>query len=139
MLKVTIQKLGGVAILRCQGRIVRRQETTILCAAVQQNGRDVILDLSKVDAIDAGGLGALVSLRAAGIYLKLMDPTAQVREILRVTKLDSIFEICESESIDVMFTKRGNGPVWSHIPRRPNRELFLVGFGAGRVSGVDAL
>lgn len=101
MLKVTIQKLNGVAILFCQGRIVRGPETAILCAAAQEHGRDVILDLGRVDAIDAGGLGALVSLHAAGICLKLMHPTAQVREILRLTKLDSIFEICESESICV--------------------------------------
>ncbi len=105
MLKVTVQKLGDVAILHCQGRIVRGQETAILCAAVQQHGRDVILDLRKVDAIDVGGIGVLVSLQAAGIYLKLMDPTAQVRRILRLTKLDSVFEICESESIDEMLGK----------------------------------
>jgi anti-anti-sigma factor len=59
----------------------------------------VILDLRKVDAIDAAGIGVLVSLQAAGIYLRLMAPSEQVREILRLTKLDSIFEICESESI----------------------------------------
>ncbi len=105
MLKVTVQKLGDVAILHCQERIVRGQETAILCAAVQQHGRDVILDLRKVDAIDVGGIGVLVSLQAAGIYLKLMDPTAQVRRILRLTKLDSVFEICESESIDEMLGK----------------------------------
>jgi anti-anti-sigma factor len=96
MLTVTVQKLGDVAILLCQGRIVCGRETSILCAAVEQNGRDVILDLRKVDVIDAGGLGALVSLRAAGICLKLMKPTAYVRRIFSLTKLDSIFEICES-------------------------------------------
>jgi anti-anti-sigma factor len=100
VLSLTIQKLGNVAILHCRGRIVRGQETVILCTAVQRNGRDVILDLRKVTVIDAGGLGALVSLRVAGICLKLMEPTAHVRRILRLTKLDSIFEICESESID---------------------------------------
>ena len=99
MLNVTVEKLGDVAILRCQGRIVRGQETAILCCAVQQHGRDVILDLRKVDAIDAAGIGVLVSLQAAGIYLRLMAPNEQIREILRLTKLDSIFEICESESI----------------------------------------
>jgi len=99
VLNVTVQKLGDVAILRCQGRIVRGQETAILCAAVQQQGRDVILDLRKVDAIDAAGIGVLVSLQAAGIYLRLMAPNEQIREILRLTKLGSIFEICESESI----------------------------------------
>ncbi len=126
MLKVTIQKLGGVAILRCQGRIVRGQETAILCAAIQQNGRDVILDLRKVDAIDAGGIGALVSLRAAGTCLKLMDPTAQVREILRLTKLDSIFEICESESIDVMLqnVEMGRSGAIFHVGVCPIENCF---------------
>ena len=102
MLRVTVQKLGDLAILHCQGRIVRGQETSILCAAVRQNGRNVLLDLRNVDGIDAGGLGLLVSLRAAGFRLKLMEPTAHVRRILSLTKLDSIFEICESESADEM-------------------------------------
>jgi anti-anti-sigma factor len=105
VLRVTVKKLGGLAILRCHGRIVRGQETSILCAAVRQNGRNVILDLRKVDVIDAGGLGALVSLRAAGICLKLMEPTAHVRRILSLTNLDLIFGICESESTDEMFGK----------------------------------
>ncbi len=99
MLNVTVEKLGDVAILHCHGRIVRGQETTILCAAVQLHGREVILDLRNVDAIDAAGVGVLISLQAAGIYLRLMAPGEQVREVLRLTKLDSIFEICESESI----------------------------------------
>jgi anti-anti-sigma factor len=102
MLRVTVQKLGDSAILHCHGRIVRGQETSILCAAVRQNGRNVLLDLRKVDGIDAGGLGALVSLRTAGFCLKLKEPAAHVRRILSLTKLDSIFEICESESADEM-------------------------------------
>jgi len=105
VLRVTVQKLGDLAILHCQGRIVRGRETSILCAAVRQNGRNVLLDLRKVDGIDAEGLGALVSLRAAGFCLKLMEPAAHVRKILSLTKLDSIFEICESESTDEMLGK----------------------------------
>jgi len=105
MLRVTVQKLGDLAILHCQGRIVRGQEASVLCAAVRQNGRNVLLDLRKVDGIDAGGLGVLVSLRAAGFRLKLMEPAARVRWILSLTKLDSIFEICESESADEMLGK----------------------------------
>jgi anti-anti-sigma factor len=61
-------------------------------------GRNVVLDLTQVDAIDAAGIGALVSLQAAGVYLKLMNPTRPVREILKLTNLDTIFEICESHS-----------------------------------------
>ena len=102
MLTVTTQQLGDVVTLRCRGRIVRGQETAILCAAVAQQGLNLVLDLSGVDAIDAAGIGLLVSLQAAGIYLKLMNPTTQVREILRVTQLESVFEICEAQSMEAL-------------------------------------
>jgi len=41
----------------CRPALLQGQETAILCAAVQQHGRDAILDLRKVDAIDAAGVG----------------------------------------------------------------------------------
>ena len=66
MLTVTVDDLGEVVILRCLGRIVRGTETAILCTAVRQHGHNIILDLRKVDAIDAAGIGLLVSLQAAG-------------------------------------------------------------------------
>jgi anti-anti-sigma regulatory factor len=53
-----------------------------------------------VDAIDAAGIGALVSLQASGIYLTLLNPTEQVREVLRVTQLESVFEIRESRATE---------------------------------------
>jgi anti-anti-sigma factor len=102
MLTVTTEHFGNETILRCVGRIVRGQETAILCAAVEEYGRDLVVDLAGVDAIDAAGIGLLVSLQAAGIYLKLVNPTRQVREVLRVTQLESVFEICESQSTDAM-------------------------------------
>lgn len=71
-----------------------------MCAAVQQHGRNVVLDPTGVDAIDAAGIGLLISLQAAGIYLKLLNPTRQVRDILRFTQVDSIFEISESTPSD---------------------------------------
>lgn len=102
MLTVTVESFGEIVILRCVGRIVRGHETALLCSAVQQEGRSIVLDLTRIDAIDAAGIGALVLLQAAGIYLKLMNPTDQVREILKLTHLDSIFEIVESRSIELL-------------------------------------
>jgi anti-anti-sigma factor len=98
MLTVKIENLGEIATLHCAGRIVCGDETAILCAAVQRGQRHVVLDLTNVEAVDAAGIGALVSLQAAGVYLTLMNPSEQVREILKVTNLDSIFEICASQS-----------------------------------------
>jgi anti-anti-sigma factor len=98
MLTVTVKDSDDGVVLRCQGRIVRGDETAILCAAVRQEGRNVTLDLTGVDVIDAAGIGSLISLLASGIYLTLLNPTEQVREVLKVTELESIFEIRESRA-----------------------------------------
>ena len=99
MLTITVEHVGESVMLQCVGRIVLGDETALLCAVMQQEGRKVILDLTQVDAIDAAGIGALLSLQAAGIYLRLVNPTPQVREVLRITKVDSILEICPSQLI----------------------------------------
>ena len=96
MLRVTTEDLDGTAILHCVGRIVRGDETAILCTALRHRNQRIVLDLCEVEAIDAAGIGALVSLQGAGIYLQLLNPSKAVREILRVTRLDTIFEICSS-------------------------------------------
>jgi len=100
VLTVTIQNESDMVILRCEGRIVRGEESALLCAAVRQHGQDIVLDLADVTAMDAAGIGALLSLQAAGIYLKLMNPTEPVRAILRVTGMEPVFEICEARRIE---------------------------------------
>src|SRR5882762_6944430 len=100
MLTVTVKDSDDGVVLQCQGRLVRGDETAILCATVRQEGRNATLDLTVVDAIDAAGIGSLVSLQASGIYLTLLNPTEQVREVLRVTQLESVFEIRESRALE---------------------------------------
>lgn len=94
MLHVTTERSGESVILHCVGKIVRGHEVAILCSAIRQQGRKVILELSKVRSIDAAGLRGLISLQAAGVYLQLWNPTHAIREILRASKLESIFEVC---------------------------------------------
>src|SRR6202521_6284206 len=100
MLTVTVKDSNDGVVLQCQGRIVGGDETAILCAAVRQERRSVTLDLTGVDAIDAAGIGSLVSLQASGIYLTLLNPAEQVREVFRVTQLESIFGIQESRAAE---------------------------------------
>jgi anti-anti-sigma factor len=118
MLRVTVENRGDFVILHCVGRIVHGDEAAVLCPAVRQETRNVVLDLTQVDTIDAAGIGALVSLQAAGIYLKLMNPTKQVREILRITKLDSLFEIGESQ-----LTPDTAGPTPASMPNNHSEKL----------------
>jgi anti-anti-sigma factor len=105
MLTVTLEKLDEAVVLHCAGRIVRGEETALLCAASRQHEQTVMVDLEKVEAIDAAGIGALVSLQAAGIYVRLMNPSERVREILRVTQVDSILEIAGSPPTSQMPTQ----------------------------------
>lgn len=93
MLNIRMEENGKSVVLHCAGRIVCGDETRLLCASLGQQGHNVALDLSEIETIDAAGIGALISLQAAGIYMQLLNPSKAVRELLRVTTLDSLFEI----------------------------------------------
>lgn len=98
MLKVHAKEMGTVAIVCLQGQIVRG-ETEILCNTVHSlpEVSAVILDLARVTAVDAGGLGAMLELRAQaeskGIRLELRNVNKWVTQVLEVTRLDSVFTI----------------------------------------------
>jgi anti-sigma B factor antagonist len=103
MLNVSIEKLGDVVVLRLRGRVVSGDPTKSLREVVfaQASACAVILDLAKVDLIDAAGLGALLELRvwaqSKGIEFKLMNVTRRVQDVLAITRLDSVFEISSRE------------------------------------------
>jgi anti-anti-sigma factor len=102
MLRVIIQHLGERAVICCVGRIVAGREANTLREAVlsQRKRGAVMLDLTRVDAVDGGGIGLLVFLqswaRAVGINLQLLNPAPHVRELLQLTNLDSVFKILSS-------------------------------------------
>lgn len=98
MLKVSAEKLGSVTVLHFEGRIVNGDAIKVLRDAVlaQPEACAVVLDLAKVDLVDAGGLGALIDLRewtqARGIELRLTNVTKLVRQVLEIARLDSVFK-----------------------------------------------
>ena len=65
MLNVTVENIGELAVVECEGRIVQREAAVKLRKAVtsQTDARIVVLELSEVDAIEGDGLGMLVFLR----------------------------------------------------------------------------
>ena len=98
MLHVAVEYSRDTAILHCVGRIVAGDEADVLKAAVmrQASRRVVLLDLARVETMDAAGLGLLIFLQsmghAVGFKLRLTNPTRHVRELLKLTGLDSVFE-----------------------------------------------
>jgi anti-anti-sigma factor len=98
MLKVHTRNLGDAAILSLQGRLISG-ETRALREAVraQTDAKSIVLDLARVTAIDAYGLGLMLELRRLsdrkGVRFKLMNVNKFTSRVFEVTRLDSVFEI----------------------------------------------
>jgi anti-sigma B factor antagonist len=104
MLKIHTRNLGDVAVLSVQGRIVNGETSALreavgseVAARPQSRGRAIVLDLGRVSAVDASGLGLMLELREMadrrGVCLKLANVSSFVRRIFEVTRLDSVFEL----------------------------------------------
>lgn len=98
MLKINTRNLGDAAVLCLQGRLISGETRTLRDAVkAQANVKSIVLDLGRVTAIDARGLGVMLELRrqsaVKGIRLKLMNVNHFTSRVLEVTRLDSVFEI----------------------------------------------
>ena len=92
MLVLNVWRIGKVAVIQCEGRIVRSDAAFQLrnVVAQQRASRVVLLNFSGVQALDGGGLGMLIFLQMwthdRGIQLKAFDPVAAVRRSLERTR-----------------------------------------------------
>jgi len=131
MLKITVQELGDTSVVRCHGRIVAGDDGSILRKAAfsQRHTKMIVIDLARVERIDAGGLGVLLGLReSAGsraIMFKLMNATRRVEEILELTHLQRVFEFCSVRELFCLL----------HHDSATN--LIYFGYG-GQNAGFDA-
>src|SRR5262245_38404513 len=106
MLKVQNRRFGSVSLVCVEGRIVCGESDALRNAVLaQEDASVVILDLARVNTIDAGGLGVMLELReyieSRGIEFRLQNVTNLVRRILEITKLDSVFKISGSKLPDI--------------------------------------
>ena len=105
MLSVSIENIGDLAVVECEGRVVRSEAAFRLREAVtsQQDARVIVLDLSEVLTIEGEGLGMLVSLQRwaydHGIRLKLFNPRQSVRDRLEHTESRPEFDIATLEEM----------------------------------------
>lgn len=104
MLNVRIENSGKLMVLRFSGRLVFGEEVSTPFKGLisQKNTRAVVLDLTRVNRIDACGLGMLMFMKqwatGAGVRLELI-PSKPVQDLLHLTGLHLMFEIGPSENI----------------------------------------
>jgi anti-anti-sigma regulatory factor len=98
MLKVDIDNIGDLALVECEGRIVRSEAAFKLRDAVtsQSDARTVVLEPTEVHALEGGDLGMLIYLqrwaRDHNIRFKLFNPSKSVERLELVSSL-SEFDI----------------------------------------------
>jgi anti-sigma B factor antagonist len=100
-MELTTREDGHVTIMSVQGDLVigepeatfKRTVTRLL----EEGKVNLLVDLSEVGFLDSSGLGALVramtNSQKEGGQTKLLNAGPQVRRLLEMTKLDSVFEI----------------------------------------------
>ncbi len=98
-LQYQVECLQDVAVVRCSGRMVRGVALDQFRRRIEQlpRLRVLVLDLSDVQQLDAGGLGTLLLVRRWALQnsarLKLVNPPVFFRQMLDATHLNSVFEI----------------------------------------------
>jgi anti-anti-sigma factor len=98
-LRYQVERTEDVAVVRCSGRMVRGAALDEFRRQLEQLDRlrVMVLDLSEVQQMDAGGLGTLLLVRRSAAMksarLKLVNPPVFVRRLLDATHLNSVFEI----------------------------------------------
>ena len=114
MLNVTVENIGELAVVECEGRIVRSESAYRLREAVtsQTDSRIVVLELSKVTAVGGGGLGLLVFLqrwtREHNIRFLLFNPSKSVQSRLKRARSIAQFYIPSVEEVRALLAYANN-------------------------------
>lgn len=95
--------LDDIVVMDVSGKIMGGEETTMfhgkLHEYINQNKKNIVVDLSKVDWVNSVGLGMLISalttVKNAGGRLVLANIT-KIESILTITRLISVFEHYDS-------------------------------------------
>lgn len=103
--KVTSRRSGDVNILDVAGKISLGEGTNALRNGLNDamaTSHKIVLNLAELTFIDSSGLrevlGAYQTLSKNGGQLKLLSPAQRVRDLLRITKLNSLLEVYDDEA-----------------------------------------
>jgi anti-sigma B factor antagonist len=104
-LYINERRVEDVTVLDLKGRERIRGASMVLHESIRclvgEGKTQVLLDLDRVKHIDSGGLGELiashVTLDKKGGALKLMHMTESVHELMKITKLLTVFDVYDDE------------------------------------------
>jgi anti-sigma B factor antagonist len=101
--------MNDVSVVDVVGRITLGEGASTLRDTLRTMAREghkkILLNLSDVSYVDSSGLGVLVagfaSIASHGGSLKLSNLTNRVSDLLLITKLFTVFEVFDHESVAI--------------------------------------
>jgi anti-sigma B factor antagonist len=121
-LNCEIRQLDDVTVLDLTGRftladvvaLVRGSDLVLgetIRDMCKKGRKKLLLNLAGVTYMDTSGLGQLLgtltSAHRQGVELKLLRPNKQLLELLKLSKLDTVFDIKEEEAAAIASFSRG--------------------------------
>jgi anti-sigma B factor antagonist len=123
-LKYNLRQTSDVTILDLNGRLSLGEALAfgpgsglVLSETIREltkkGQKKILLNLAGVTYVDSSGVGqlvgALTTARKQSGDIKLLKPSVHVRDLLKTTKLDGVFDIQEDETAAIQSFSRGAG------------------------------
>jgi anti-sigma B factor antagonist len=117
-----IRQIGDVTILNLSGRLSLGEEVAfgpgsgvVLGETVREltkkGQKKFVLNLAGLTYVDSSGagqlVGALTTARNQSGDVKLLKPSRQILDLLRTTRLDTVFDIHEDEAAAIQSFSKG--------------------------------
>jgi anti-sigma B factor antagonist len=106
---MTSREVDDISVVALSGRIVFGDESDALRAKMKSliaEGKErIILNMKDIEYIDSAGLGILIavhlSAKTHGGSLRLCELGSKFLDVLRMTKLTEVFQVCSTEAAAV--------------------------------------
>jgi anti-anti-sigma factor len=103
-LSISIRHVNRIVVLELGGRLSVHERTLLHLAAelMERGERKFLISLARLSYLDNSGLGQLCLIHTAlqnrGGDIKLLKVPARFKELLKVTRLDTVFQSFEREA-----------------------------------------
>jgi anti-sigma B factor antagonist len=107
--KLTTHQKGDVIVVVASGKLTMGEGTSTLRTKIRElvasGSRRIVLDMADLSYMDSSGLGELISahttVTTAGGEIKLLNLAKRVHDLLKLTKLYTVFEAFDDEAVAV--------------------------------------
>jgi anti-sigma B factor antagonist len=104
--KLTTHQKGEVIIVVASGKLTMGEGTSTLRTKIRElvasGSRRIVLNMADVSYMDSSGMGELIAahttITTAGGEIKLLHLAKRVHDLLKLTKLYTVFEAFEDEA-----------------------------------------